>query len=58
MILLNDSGQFDISANGGSLLFTNRTGVMTNLVPTGFTNFPDRIFANPTNMLQLNPNSQ
>jgi hypothetical protein len=28
---------------------------MTHLAPTGFTNFPNRIFPNTTNMLQLNP---
>ena len=54
-ILLNGSGQFDISANGGRFLFTNPAGPMTNLAPTGFTNFPNRIFLNPTNMLQLDP---
>ena len=57
-ILLNGSGQFDISANGDPFLLTNRAGFTTNLAPTGFTNFPNRIFLNPTNMLQLNPSSQ
>jgi hypothetical protein len=55
-ILLNGSGQFDISANAGPFLFTNPTGTMTNLAPTGFTNFPNRIFPNTTNILQLNTN--
>jgi hypothetical protein len=55
-ILLNGSGQFDISANGGPFLLTNRSGFTTSLEPTGFTNFPNRIFPNTTNMLQLNTN--
>jgi hypothetical protein len=55
-ILLNGDGQFDISVNGSPSLFTNPAGVMTNLAPTGFTNFPNRIFPETTNMLQLNPN--
>jgi hypothetical protein len=56
-ILLNRSGQFDISVNTSPFLLTNQAGT-TILAPTGFTNFPSRIFTNPTNMLQLNPNSQ
>jgi hypothetical protein len=56
-ILLNGSGQFDISVNTSPFLFTNHAGT-TILAPTGFTNFPNRIFPNPTNMLQLNPHSQ
>ncbi len=45
----NGTNQFGFAPNGGPFLFTNREGFVTNLSPTGFTNFPRRIFYNPTN---------